>query len=164
MAKKATKKTAKAAKAKATPKPDSEVEQSAVVVPESSSASAKSAIKRNWLLLVVIGALIVVFVGLTYGYVSTRNQLNDLKNPAAKSNTEASKLVARISKTVDLPSGTPTLATVKDASKLKGQAFFANAKNGDKVLIYQDYNRALLYRPSTNKVIEFSQVSLSGNQ
>ena len=57
----------------------------------------------------------------------------------------------------------PTIATVNDITKLKGQAFFADAKNGDKVLIYTKAGKAVLYRPLTNKVIEYSTVNLNGN-
>lgn len=48
----------------------------------------------------------------------------------------------------------PTLATVNDASVLiQSQHFFLNAHNGDKLLIYAKSNQAILYRPSTDMVI-----------
>ena len=167
MAKKTKKPTPKASKAtaKATPKPKAVKKPAEVVAPtEVTSSIPKVKHERKWLIIASAIFVALIFVGMTYGFISTRNQLNDLKNPSAKSSTEAGKLVAKLSKTVALPANaTPTLATVKDASKLKNQAFFVNAQNGDKVLIYQDYSRALLYRPSTGKIIEFSQVSLTGN-
>lgn len=73
---------------------------------------------------------------------------------------EVDDLVIKISKLVELPQGEkPALATVDDREKLQGQSFFAKAQNGDKVLIYAQAQRAVLYRPSINKVIEIMNLS-----
>jgi hypothetical protein len=54
-----------------------------------------------------------------------------------------------------LPSGeTPTLATVTDVSKLKGQAIFSNAQNGDKVLVYVKAQKIIVFRPSADKLVD----------
>jgi hypothetical protein len=119
---------------------------------------------RRWLLILI--ALLVVGLGvLTYGYVHTKNQLNAAKNPAAAGKTQTEQIVNQVSKYLELPTGeTPTLATVNDVSKLKSQTFFRNAQNGDKVLIYTKSGRALLYRPSTKKIIEYAPVNLGQGQ
>lgn len=68
--------------------------------------------------------------------------------------SEAQQVIAEVGKTVDLPKDEiPTVATVSDPSKLKDQPFFAEAQLGDKVLIYAQAKRAILYRPSTHKII-----------
>lgn len=80
--------------------------------------------------------------------------------------TEASttKLVIAVGKLAQLPvDEKPTVATVMDATKLKGQAFFAKAANGDKVLIFTQAQKAYLYRPSTNKIIEIAPFNLGSN-
>lgn len=166
---KPTKKTTKPKTSKA--KPATKVTESAAAdqstpaaQPVSVSPTSTARPKKNWLVIILGILLFVAFLGLAYGYISTRNQLQDL-NASSKSSNEAGKLSNKLSKTTDLPTNeTPTMATVKDASKLKNQAFFVNAKNGDRVLIYQNSGRALLYRPSTGKIIEFSHVSLNGDQ
>jgi len=114
-------------------------------------------------------ACAVVAVGLiaflAYGYITTKNQLTSQKNsPTNSSQTPTQELINRVGQLVYLPTGeTPTIATVNDAAKLKTQEFFANAKDGDKVLIYSKANKAVLYRPSTNKVVEYSTVNLGTN-
>ena len=54
---------------------------------------------------------------------------------------------------------TPTLATVSDLHALEGQAFFKNAKEGDKVLMYLRSQRAILYRPSIDRIIEVGPIT-----
>lgn len=85
-------------------------------------------------------------------------------DPGAASQREIEKLTARIGGFMDLPvDEQPTLATVADQEKLKGQEFFSRAQNGDKLLIYPKTKKAILYRPSTGKVIEVTNLT-SGSQ
>ena len=52
----------------------------------------------------------------------------------------------------------PTLATILDNTKLTGQSFFQNAENGDKLLAFTKSMQAILYRPSTNKIIKVAPI------
>lgn len=68
---------------------------------------------------------------------------------------EVDQILAKIENVLELPkTEVPSLATVTDPSKLKNQAFFAAAEVGDRVLLYTEAGRAVLYRPKTGKVIE----------
>lgn len=61
-----------------------------------------------------------------------------------------------------LPEGeTPTIATVSDADKVKSQTFFQRAENGDKVIVYQQAKKAILYRPSIHKIVEVTSISIT---
>ncbi len=114
---------------------------------------------------VLIILLLVVLIVLGIQYKNTRDELKRASNPKTASQDETKELTVKIGKLIELPSNeTPTTATVNDANKLKNQEFFARAQNGDKVLIYSSSNRAVLYRPSTNKVVEYSKVTFNNTQ
>lgn len=72
---------------------------------------------------------------------------------------EITQITRHLSKFMQLPSDSmPTLATVTDKDKLINEEFFKQAENGDKVLIYLAEGKAILYRPSTRKVIDVAPV------
>jgi hypothetical protein len=72
---------------------------------------------------------------------------------------ELNALIEEIGHVYELPTGeTPALATVTDAETVKSQPFFGNAQNGDKVLIYTQAQKAILYRPSTKKIINVAPI------
>jgi hypothetical protein len=83
-----------------------------------------------------------------------------LKNPVLAANIERDGLTEKISKLMELPKDeSPTVATVSDISKLKGQAFFAKAQNGDKLLLYPKAKQAILYSPKTNKIVAVGPIT-----
>ena len=117
----------------------------------------------------IVGLLILAlgFGGFSfYQYQQSQTELKRLKeNPQEAAIAEAKKLVERVGKLIDLPKDEePTVANITDAKKLSDQAFFQAAQNGDKVLIYTKAKKAILYRPSSNKVIEVAPVNLGGRQ
>lgn len=119
--------------------------------------------KKGWIKYAAGLLLVALIAFLVYGYISTKNQLEQAKNGGGTGQTETQQLVNQVGKLVQLPQGeTPTIATVNNSTKLKNQAFFKDAQNGDKVLIYSKSGKAVLYRPSTNRVIEYSTVNLTG--
>jgi len=74
--------------------------------------------------------------------------------------TEIEQIVRKVSSLMDLPQGeTPTLATVSDKTQLQNQSFFQNAENGDRILVYSGAKKAILYRPSTNKIIDIAPIT-----
>lgn len=83
-----------------------------------------------------------------------------MKNPTEAARQEVKALMERVGKLIELPNEEPTVATISDKEKLKDQPFFVKSENGDKVLIYTQARKAILYRPSTNKIIEVSTVNL----
>ncbi|MBI3458733.1 hypothetical protein HY061_00510, partial [Candidatus Azambacteria bacterium] len=93
-------------------------------------------------------------------YKKVQQQLQNLP----KSVEARQQLIDTVARLIELPKGeAPLVATVSDASKLKNQPFFQVAANGDKVLIYAKAKKAILYRPSTNKIIDVEPVSIKNN-
>ena len=83
-----------------------------------------------------------------------------LPKNAAEKQAEVDGLISKVGDLIALPAGEkPTIATITNIDQLKGQPFFANTKNGDQLLIYEKANKAIIYRPSENKVIEVGSVN-----
>jgi predicted negative regulator of RcsB-dependent stress response len=115
--------------------------------------------KASVVLAVVVVIAAAIFFGIRYDQIQNRNNL--LSNPTTAGNLEVSETVQAVGKLISLPAKeTPTLATVTNVTQLKSQTFFANAKNGDKVLIYTQAKVAILYRPSINKIIQIGPVNI----
>jgi hypothetical protein len=114
--------------------------------------------KKNIFLFVVL--LIIGGLVATTGYFYNEYQ-KVKKNPDLIAKEETKSVTDSIKRFMELPSDEePTLATITDKEKLKDQEFFKNAQNGDKVLIYTKAKKAILYRPSTGRVIEFAPLIL----
>ena len=125
--------------------------------------------KKQMLMWLVAIILLAAAIGTAAYYINRYNysqkQVKKLSNPTQQAKEEQQQLIADVGKLTVLPKNeTPTVATVTDINKLKDQAFFANAQNGDKVLIYTKAKKAYLYRPSTNKIINIAPVNIGNNQ
>jgi len=136
--------------------------------PQPDAAALQRALRRKnkkiKRLYIGFSVIILLFIGgAIYGglqYKSLKDENAKLSNPEESAKAETQKLKEEVSKLVDLPSDEePTIASVVDASKLKDQPFFAKAENGDRVLMYSNAKKAVLYRPSTGKVIEFAPIT-----
>ncbi len=115
---------------------------------------------------VVLVILLLIIVLGAVAYFNSQRQLKSLKNnPSAASDSQVNDLVAEVGKLIDLPQGeTPTVATVTDPAKLRGQQFFEKSQTGDKVLIYNNAKKAILYRPSVKKVLEIAPINIGSDQ
>jgi len=83
------------------------------------------------------------------------------------SNTEGSLqdsvIIEKVSKLTHIPNEKPTMATVKDITKLADQPFFKDAQNGDKVLIFTESKKAVIYRESTNEIINSGPITTTSD-
>lgn len=107
--------------------------------------------------------LLVLVAGLgSTSFVFYKRAKDLTLNPQKASQEENQKIINAVGKLVLLPQGeTPTVATVTDPEKLKSeQPFFAKAVQGDKVLIYTQALKAIMYRPSENKIVEIAPLSI----
>ncbi len=109
---------------------------------------------RKYIVLILI-LLVILLAG-----VSAYLYKKATSNPNAASQAEVKSLVSKVGRLMVLPEGeTPTIATVSDPEALKDQAFFAEAKKGDKVLIYSNAKKAILYDPEMDKIITIAPLN-----
>ena len=83
------------------------------------------------------------------------------KDPRIAERRETEELLSKIGALILLPEGeVPTIATVTDPDKLKNQSFFVKARKGDKVLIYANARKAILFSLLENKIIEVAPLNI----
>jgi hypothetical protein len=113
--------------------------------------------KQKFLNMVIFIILIVAVALSAYFYYKLHNLEKSTQEGARK---EAKDLLGKVAKLYLIPTGEePTIATVSDPVKLKDQAFFSGAQKDDKVLIFTEAGKAVLYRPSIDKIIEVAPIN-----
>ena len=123
--------------------------------------------KRRAGKIILLIANILLLLGLAgFGgyYFYKYDQLKKKPAESVQKAQEAAvkQIVKDVGDRVELPKDEqPTIYTVEDKTKLAGQEFFAKAENGDKALIYSAAKIAILYRPSTKKVINVGPISIA---
>ncbi|MHB1163490.1 MAG: hypothetical protein ACYCZZ_03150 [Minisyncoccota bacterium] len=109
-----------------------------------------------WIILAVVFILLAISFELGRASVYSAH-------PEFSGQEQASKILANVGKLIQLPANeTPSMAAINDAvNAKKGQPFLINAENGDVLIIYAKAAEALLYRPSTDKLIAVGPVDNS---
>jgi len=121
--------------------------------------------KKIVISIIIIIAFAIATLPAYYFYNKYQKAQQLVNNPSLATQKEVKILVEKVGKLIELPTNeTPTVATVSDKEKLKDQIFFAKAANGDKVLIFTQSGKAILYRPSVNKIIEVAPVNMGQAQ
>lgn len=108
---------------------------------------------RKYLLGVIILALALAFEAGRYSVYYAHPELSRAE--------QAQAILSKVGQLIQLPRGeTPTMAAISDAAAVKkDQPFLSNAENGDVLIVYQNAQEALLYRPSTGKLIAVGPVN-----
>lgn len=156
------------------PQEDSKVAETSPLAAEAAPKADKPHRNANLVHLLAEGILVVLVVALALWGWSEASDRNNLQkqldqanaNPQSLVEKQSQALITRVGKLMTLPTGeTPTVANVSDAAAAKKQsAFFNNAANGDKVLMYVKAGEAILYRPSTNKIILVAPLTFNNTQ
>ncbi len=121
--------------------------------------------KINWKQFFILFLIVVAILGVGGSYYFYGKYSAIKANPNLEAKKETDALVAVVGKLIELPKEeTPTVATILDKEKLKGQLFFKSAENGDKLLAYNVAMVAVLYRPSTNKIINVAPITINQPQ
>lgn len=118
---------------------------------------------------VIVAALVVVLaVGGYFGYKqydSLKKENQKLSNPQEAAKAETERIKSEIAALIEVPTDEePTVATVVDPAKLGNQEFFKKAQKDDRVVIYAKAKKAILYRPSTKKIVEVAPLNIGQTQ
>lgn len=106
---------------------------------------------RKLALLIGAGLLAILFV---YGGVKIWGHF------FASDEAKVRALVSDVSEHMLLPENeVPNVATVTDLHALEGQKFFEHAKEGDQVLMFMASKKAIIYRPSIDRIIEVGPIT-----
>lgn len=120
---------------------------------EEQNKSQLKKILTSKITLGIVAALVVIPITIAGFAQVQRNEVNNTPEEVLAAN-EADEIIKSVGMLMDLPDEEPTVATVSDVEKLKDQDFFSRAQNGDKVIIFPKAQKAILYRPATDKIIE----------
>lgn len=112
--------------------------------------------KYSRILLLIVS---YVIVGIVVWMIAEKWQADPAKQQE-RAQKEINKTIAEVGDLMILPEGeVPQVATIDDADSLsKTQAFFVGSKNGDKILLYVNAKKAIVYRPSEHKIVSVGPI------
>lgn len=114
-------------------------------------AQPKKRRSRKWLRYTVAIILLLVLPAAGWFYYQSQHR-------TVPASTADARLIQEVSTRVLLPSGEkPSISTVVDSTKVT-QSFLTGARNGDKVLLFFQAGKAIVYRPSTHQVINMGPI------
>jgi hypothetical protein len=114
-------------------------------------------IKR--ILIILLSLVAVIGIGGSYYFYTKYSAIKE--RPDLEAQKETQSIISMAGELIELPQGEiPTVATISDKEKLKDQTFFKTAANGDILLAYTTAMQAILYRPSTNKIINVAPITI----
>lgn len=128
--------------------------------------------KSSWIFKIIV---ILIIIAAGYGgwkYYTQKKGSQLLSNQPVSTTTapvdEAAQaeidkatqeILAKVGQLIILPDEKPTFATILDAKKLIAeQSFYAGAVNGDQLLIYQKAQKAIIYSPTKNILVNVGPV------
>jgi Flp pilus assembly protein CpaB len=118
---------------------------------------------RIYLIAVIL--LIALGVGGYFGYKWWQTRQASPEVQAQQAEEEKAKVLASLSKLMVLPEGDPVLFKVSNEDVMRSQqAFFKDTKNDDVLLVFQTSGKAIIYRPSSNMIVNVGPVNFDNTQ
>lgn len=118
---------------------------------------AKSKKSRFSKVFIIVLAFIMVLLLTACGYFYYQYKLATV-DPQKEQQKKASSIVKEVGQYMQLPQDDQVnIIEVNDKNQYSGQPLFMKAQNGDKMLFFTKANLAVLYRPSSKKIITVSQ-------
>jgi hypothetical protein len=126
--------------------------------PMVASIPKKSRVKK----MVTIGVLLVVLCAVV-AFVLTK--IYPEKYAKMRADREAATVINNVKDLIVLPEGTPAIFDVQDPELLVGQqAFFAGVEKGDKLLVYPESAKAIIYSPRRDIIVNVGPVTFDQNE
>jgi hypothetical protein len=117
---------------------------------------------KHKLIIITCAALFIILAVVPSVYFYSKYQALSKQVSGGSQPDDVKALIAKVSRHVLLPEGEiPTVLTVTDKEKSTSKQFFANAKNGDKVLVYMIAKKAFLYDTVSDRILEIGPVLTS---
>lgn len=126
----------------------------------SNGNSSKSGMSGSLLILPMLVAIIIAgWFG--YDWYRSEREIERLsqKPTAEKMSEDTAVLLGKVKKHMVLPEENPTIATITDAENLiQQQPFYAGSQNGDKLLIFPNAKKAIIYSEARDKLINVGPI------
>ncbi len=128
---------------------------------------------RKFLWQFLCGGLLILLGVMTLLFLNVRNDsaagvLPDAAGIAAGGldTTSDEAVLQAVSELMILPDEPePIIALVADAARLQAeQAFYRGAENGDMLLVFPQSRQAVIYRPSSNKIVNVGPLIVDDNE
>lgn len=93
-------------------------------------------------------------------YRDLRHKVQPSEQSSVGQGLSEAEVVEKVDQLYNAPSEKPSIAQVNDHEKLSDQAFFDNAQKDDYVLVYPEAKVVILYRASTDKIINVGPIQI----
>lgn len=114
--------------------------------------------------IVGLAALLVVVIGAAVFFYGEWQRYRDDPVEAQEDQIQrdVNKVVRKVGKLMFLPEDeVPSLVTVDNKDEInENQEFFRLTEDGDKMLIYRQARKAILYRPKINKIVNVASINV----
>ena len=118
--------------------------------------------------MILVLILLAGLIGTGYLYYKTRTELMRLTQPSGQeelAKREVKAVVDKLGKLTILPEEEPVVATIIDSEFLATQsAFYQKAENGDKLVVYPQAQKAYIYSPGRNIIVNAGPLVLDQNE
>lgn len=113
--------------------------------PANRPTSAKKSKKKLILIILAVLAVAALAAVIVFQQIKLSSNLTD--EQAAKNTQE------KVAKIMLLPEEDALVSDITDIAQISEQPFFSKAENGDKVLIFVQSAKIVVYRESTNQIV-----------
>ena len=117
----------------------------------------------NLILIILLLLALAAFLWSFMNYQQAKQKIAVLTDPNVASELnqkQTEELLAKIGKLIQLPSEkNPVVATINDVEVLAAtQDFYKDAHNGDKLLVFQNTRKAIIYDEDDNKLVNVGPI------